>query len=135
MARIKRRITRKAHMPELTLTPMIDTFCVLLVIFMVAAPMTVNSIRVDLPQGKSREVGQTQDLVITLSKNKELYFNSYPIKRKELVKTVHKALGNQLDTPVFVRADEAVSYGNVIEVVDELKQAGVRYVAMATRPR
>jgi biopolymer transport protein TolR len=134
MARIKKRSMRRAHMPEIALTPLIDVFCVLLVIFMIAAPMVQNGIRVDLPQGRSKEVGATQDLVVTLSKDKKLFFNSYPIKRSDLVSTVQKALAEKEETPIYVRADEAVSYGNVIEIVDELKMAGVRYVAMSTRP-
>ena len=133
MARIRRRNTRRAHMPEISLTPMIDTFCVLLVIFMIAAPMVQHAIKVDLPQGKAREGEKEQEFVVTLSKDKRLYFNNFPIDRKDLSRTVHHALGTNLEQPVYVRADENVSYGNVIQVVDELKTAGVHYVAMATR--
>ena len=133
MARIRRRNTRRAHMPEISLTPMIDTFCVLLVIFMIAAPMVQHAIKVDLPQGKAREGDKEQEFVVTLSKDKRLYFNNFPIERKELASTVQHALGTNVEQPVYVRADENVSYGNVIQVVDELKTAGVHYVAMATR--
>jgi biopolymer transport protein TolR len=113
---------------------MIDTFCVLLVIFIVAAPMVQNGIRIDLPFGKTREVGPSQELVVTINKQQHLFFNSYPIERRNLVSTVQKALNQKEDTPVYVRADETIAYGKVIEIVDELKQAGVRFVAMSTRP-
>jgi biopolymer transport protein TolR len=134
MKSFQRRRTRRASSPEITLTPMIDTFCVLLVIFIVAAPMVQNGIRIDLPFGKTREVGPSQELVVTINKQQHLFFNSYPIERKNLVSTVQKALNQKEDTPVYVRADEAIAYGKVIEIVDELKQAGVRFVAMSTRP-
>lgn len=96
--------------------------------------MTQNSIKVDLPQGKTREAGPSQDLVVTLCKDHKIFFNSYPVERNVLSATVQKALVAKEDSPVYVRADEMVSYGKVIEIVDELKQAGVRYVAMSTRP-
>jgi biopolymer transport protein TolR len=132
---MKRRHSRNSQAPEIILTPMIDTFCVLLVIFIVAAPMVQNGIRVDLPYGKTKEVGAAQELVVTINKSNDIFFNTFPLRRAELVQHVQKALAQQNeDTPVYVRADETVSYGKVIEIVDELKQAGVRYVAMSTRP-
>ena len=134
MARYKHR-RKRPTLPEIMLTPLIDTFCVLLIIFIVAAPMVQNGIRVDLPYGKSKEVGNAQELVVTLTKQNTLFFNSYPVKRIELTQQVQRALAQQhQEVPVYVRADEAVSYGKVIEIVDELKQAGVHYVAMSTRP-
>lgn len=134
MPRLSRRAQRKVQMPEISLTPMIDTFCVLLVIFMIAAPMVQHAIKVELPQGKAKEGGKEQEFVVTLSKDSKLYFNNFPITRHELTNTVHKALLNNEESPVYVRADETVPYGDVIAIVDALKCSGVHYVAMATRP-
>ena len=120
-------------MPEVSLTPLIDTALTLLVIFMITAPMVQNGIKVDLPQGHSKEVGNQQDLVVTIRKDNKMFFNSYPIEQKDLVNTVQKALSQNNDLPVYIRADESISYGKVIEIVDELKFAGVKYVAMSTR--
>jgi biopolymer transport protein ExbD len=132
---MKRSRLTRLTMGEVSLVPLIDAFATLLVIFMVTAPMVQNSIKVDLPHGKSREAGAvTQELVVTVNKDGKLFFNSYPVERKNLVSVVQKSLKSNADTPVFVRADQVVSYGKVIEVVDELKQAGVKYVAMSTRP-
>ncbi len=132
--RRKKHLFKHLSAPEITLVPLIDTFSTLLVIFIMTAPMVQNCIKVDLPQGKSKEVGNAQEFVVSLSKSGDLYFNSYPIKHKDLINSVKKSLSNREDMPVFVRADETVSYGKVIEIVDELKQAGVKYVAMSTRP-
>lgn len=134
MRLIRKLKNRKSLSPEMTLTPLIDTFATLLVIFMVAAPMVQNGIKVDLPQGKSKEVGNQQELVVTLSKDGKLYFNNVQIAHNNLVSSVQKSLMQHEDTPVYVHADESVSYGKVIGIVDELKLAGVKYVAMSTKP-
>jgi biopolymer transport protein TolR len=126
--------TRKFKMPEITLIPLIDAALTLLIIFIIAAPMVQNGIKVDLPQGQSKEVGSQQELVVTISKEEKLFFNSYPITKDELVSAVQKALVQHEDMPIYVRADETVPYGKVIEIVDKLKIAGVKYVAMSTRP-
>ena len=124
---------RRLVMPEITLTPLIDTALTLLVIFIITAPMVQNGIKVDLPQGTSKEAGNQQELVVTMSKDGRIYFNSYPIGKEALIESVRKALAQREDVPVYVRADEHLSYGKVIEIVDLLKQSGVRYVAMTTR--
>lgn len=121
-------------MPEVVLLPLIDAALTLLVIFIVTAPAMQNGIKIDLPQGRSREVASQQDLVVTLNKQGLMYFNGYPVKKKELLETVQRALAGKDDTPVYVRADKLVSYGDVIEIVDSLKEAGVKYVAMSTVP-
>src|SRR5258708_4974167 len=132
--RKRRSSVRLRTMPEIVLTPLIDTALTLLVIFIVTAPMVQNGIKVDLPQGKSKEVGNTQELVLTLGKDSKIYFNSYPIDKNQVVSIIQKELTDRPETPVYVRADETIPYGKVIEIVDELKHAGVTYVAMSTRP-
>lgn len=131
--RYRKSRTRRFNMPEVSLTPLIDTALTLLVIFMITAPMVQNGIKVDLPQGKSKEVGSQQDLVVTLSKDGKLFFNSYPVKKNMLASAVKKAMVGDTNIPVYIRADEMVSYGKVIEIVDDLKSAGVKFVAMSTK--
>ncbi len=125
---------RYVEMPSLVLTPLLDTALNLLVIFMISAPIIQTGIKVDLPFGKSKEVGTQQELVVTLSKDNRIFFNSYPIKINDLVDSIKKAIAQKDDLPVYVKADESVAYGKVIEIVDQLKFAGVKYVAMSTRP-
>ncbi len=130
----KKKRGRRIEMPTISLNPLIDTALTLLVIFMITAPIVQNGIKVDLPFGKSKEVGSQQELVVTLRKDNKLFFNSYPITKEGLVDSVKKALVQKDDIPVYVKADETVSYGKVIEIVDQLKFAGVKFVAMSTRP-
>ncbi len=133
MGRLRKSRSRRVKLPEVSLTPLIDTALTLLIIFIITTPMINNGIRVDLPQGDSKEVGSQQELVVTISKDGKLFFNSYPVEQQRLVDTVKTALGPKEDLPVYIRADETVSYGNVIKIVDILKLAGVKYVAMSTR--
>ncbi len=136
MARFKDyKKKRRNHdeMITLTLTPLIDTALNLLIIFMITAPIVQNGIKVDLPFGKSKEVSSQQELVVTLSKDNKMYFNSYPITKDSLVETIKKTIAQRDDLPVYIKADEAVAYGKVIEIVDQLKFAGVKYIAMSTR--
>ncbi|KKQ33383.1 MAG: TolR protein [candidate division TM6 bacterium GW2011_GWF2_37_49] len=131
--KIRKRALRKYYAPEIILTPMIDTFATLLIMFMVTAPMVQNSIKVDLPFGKSREAATSQEMIVTLSKDGKIYFNNYPIEKKSLVSSVQKAISQKENVPIFVKADKSIAYGKVIEVVDQLKEAGVHYVAMSTQ--
>jgi len=133
MSRRRRSRSRRVQLPEISLTPLIDTALTLLVIFMITAPMAQNGIKVDLPQGNSKEVGNQQELVVSVNRDGKMYFNSYPIEMEVLADSVRKAMVKREDTPVFIRADESISYGKVISIVDELKQAGVKFVAMSTR--
>lgn len=132
MAKKKRR-ARRFLIPEISLTPLIDTALTLLIIFMVTVPVVKNGIKVDLPQGNSKEVGEQQEFVVSLNKDGNLFFNSYPVSKKSLVEAVKKAMKDNDLTPVYVKADEKNSYGDVLAIVDELKTAGVQYVAMSMR--
>lgn len=130
----KNRKRKHSEITSLTLTPLIDTALNLLVIFMITAPIVQNGIKVDLPFGKSKEAATQQELVVTLSKDNKIYFNSYPTSKDSLVDSIKKALVQKDDLPVYIKADETIAYGKVIEIVDQLKFAGVKYVAMSTRP-
>ena len=77
MGKNKRKRTRRFEMPHISLTPLIDAALTLLIIFIVTAPAIQNGIKIDLPQGKSKEVGSQQELVVSLNKKGLIYFNSY----------------------------------------------------------
>lgn len=134
MRRQKRRSKEVLSMPEISLTPLIDTALTLLVIFMVTAPMLQHNIKVDLPQGVVQDVPQTQSVVLSCTKEGEVYLNNKVIHKDSLVEEVKASLGGSDSTPVQVRADKALSYGKVVELVEEMKRAGLKCVTLSLQP-
>ncbi len=134
MRHFRKKAKKRFSLPEVSLTPLIDTALTLLIIFLVTAPMVQNGVKIELPQGNSKETDTEQEYVVSLAKDGSIYFNSYPVKTNELVTLVLKALHANQEASVFIRADESIAYGKVIGIIDELKFAGVQNVALTTRP-
>ena len=137
MQRYSRRKRRPATvLPEITLTPLIDTALTLLVIFMVTTPMMNNAIKVELPKSQSNEDnGAKQELVVFVDQHEKLFLNGEAVKSLDnLIKDLKSAVGKDANRTVFVKADKNVAYGNVIELVDHIKVVGgISYVALATK--
>ncbi len=134
--RRQRRRRRQMVMQEISLTPLIDTALTLLIIFMLTTPMMHNAIKINLPQGKAQEAANIkQELIVYLDKDGKLFFNGQAVSSKpKLIEEIKKVVGVQKDKTVFVQADINVNYGNVIEIVDQIKVVGgVQYVALATK--
>ncbi len=133
----KRRRRERTAINDISLTPLIDTALTLLIIFMVAAPMMQNAISITLPQGQKNEVGSTpQELVIYIDKQGKHFLDGKPYATDKLIEQLQKQVGRGKERTVFVKADQAASYGNVIELVDQIKVVGgVKYVALATQKR
>lgn len=136
MIRSTRKRRRMTAITEVSLTPLIDTALTLLVIFMVTTPLVNNAIKITLPSGKAREDNNArQELVVYLDAHEQLYFNGTRISNKQqLLEAIKNTVGSHKEQTVFVKADKAVHYGNVIELVDEIKVVGgISYVALATK--
>lgn len=132
--RFKRR-NRRVTMSEISLTPLIDTALTLLIIFMVATPVMHNSIKINLPTGTAREaVAQTQDLIVYVTKDHQMFFNGVPVNDQNLIATIQNALKPGDARPVFVKGDTDAVYGKIVEVVNRIKTVGgIEYVALATK--
>lgn len=130
--RVRRRL--QGAVQDISLTPLIDTALTLLIVFMVATPMMQNAIKITLPKTKaSEDVQAQQELVVYIDEKGELYLNKTKYKVPQLLEEIKKMVGKAKDQTVFVKADTAVSYGNVIKMVDDIKViGGVQYVALAT---
>lgn len=116
---------------------MIDVAFTLLIIFMVTTPMLKkeNALQVELPKGKMKEIDDSKEQEITISIDKagKFSFNNRVVQEKEILEKLKVQVGKKSDRTVFVKADTAVHYGKVLELVDKIKHvSGVRYVALAT---
>jgi biopolymer transport protein TolR len=136
--KLLRRNTRDADLlPEISLTPLIDTALVLLVIFMVATPVMQNSIKVDLPKGQSQEAkGIAQDIVVHIAfspedKKETISLNGEVVKKEMIVLEIEKKTANKKDATVYVNGDSNAPYRAIAEIVDRIKYtAGVEHVVL-----
>jgi biopolymer transport protein TolR len=120
---------------EINVTPLVDVILVLLIIFMVTAPMLQMGINVNLPrvQAKSMDVSE-EKLVLTVNNEKEIYINKYKTTIAELKPKLESIFASRIDREIFMRADEKVPYGFVIQVMSEVRKAGVDKLGMITEP-
>ena len=132
--RIRKRKNNQVVSPEVNIIPLIDISLMLLVVFMVTTPMLQNNIKVDLPHGQAKEVKeQKQEFVVYIDKNEKLFFNDEQLNHDQLIERMKNKIATSSDKTVFVKADRAINYGKVIELVDQIKcVGGVKYVALAT---
>ena len=131
----KRRHRRKAVMSEINVTPMVDVMLVLLIIFMVAAPLLTVGVPLDLPQTQAKSLEQDKEpLTVSVNTKGEVFLQNSEIKIDELVpklQAVTQARGGN-DERIYVRGDKKVDYGTVMRVMGRLSAAGFRRVALVT---
>ena len=120
---------------QINVTPLVDVMLVLLVIFMVTAPIIQQGVQVNLPQAKAAAIPGTDELlVVSIAKNGKIYLNDNVMTLDELGTKMRAIRTNLADKQVYVRADQDVRYGLVMQTIAELKQAGVDRVGMVTCP-
>ena len=131
----KRRHSRKPVMAEINVTPMVDVMLVLLIIFMVSAPLLTVGVPIDLPQTKAKSLDQDKEpLTVSVNTKGEIYLQNSEIKIDELVpklQAVTQARGGS-EERIYVRGDKKVDYGTVMRVMGRLSAAGFRRVALVT---
>ncbi len=135
-------LQKRKLMGEINVVPYIDVMLVLLVIFMVTAPLLTQGIEVDLPKANAAPIQDVQDqdpLVLSVDADGNLYLNAgddedKPTSGEEIRRRVGIVLGEQPKTPVLVKADRAVPYGNVVGAMVVLQQAGAQSIGFVTDP-
>lgn len=120
---------------EINITPLVDVMLVLLVIFMITAPMMISGVNVDLPETKSTPMkGHDEPLTISIDKRGQIFIMDSKIPANKLVaklKAITKSKA-KMNTRIFVRGDKAISYGKIMSVVGEVSSAGFKKVALIT---
>jgi biopolymer transport protein TolR len=122
-------------MSDINVTPLVDVMLVLLIIFMVTAPMMMQGVNVSLPQVTSKPLPAEQDqLTISVDGSQQIYINDYKVALEALQAKMKKILEGHPDQRVYLRADKSVPYGVVVRVISEVKMAGVEKLGMVTEP-
>ncbi len=121
-------------MSEINVTPMVDVMLVLLVVFMVTAPLLTVGVQVDLPKTKASIIqGQDEPLAITVDAEGQLYLQETEIELEGLVPRLAAITSNNPDVRIFLRGDAAINYGRVMEVMGTINAAGYKKVALVTK--
>jgi biopolymer transport protein TolR len=124
-----------AVLAQINVTPLVDVMLVLLVIFMVTAPIIQQGVQVNLPQAKAGAIPGTEELlVVTIAKDGKIYLNDNPMSPGELGQKLRAIRKLQADKQVYLRADQDVKYGIVMKTIAEIKQAGIERLGMVSRP-
>ncbi len=130
--------TTRAYKPmsEINVTPFVDVMLVLLVVFMITAPLLTVGVPVDLPETKAKPLeGQDEPLSVTVDKGGKVWLQETEIELATLVPRLNAITANKPDTRIFVRGDREINYGRVLEVMGILNSAGFSRVGLvADRP-
>ncbi|MDX1777585.1 MAG: protein TolR [Thermodesulfobacteriota bacterium] len=125
----------KRFLSEINVTPFVDVMLVLLVIFMVTAPMMQEGVDVNLPQAKGKALPSKEKRVtIAITDKQEIYINDRKTPLGELEETLKKIFQNRMDKQIFLRADEVVPYGFVVKTMAAIRNAGIEQLGMVTVP-
>jgi biopolymer transport protein TolR len=122
-------------MSDINVTPFVDVMLVLLIIFMVTAPMMIEGLNVDLPEATAKPLdSEKEHLVITIDKNHLVYINDFKVAVDFLGEKLNKVLQGRSDREVYLKADKTIPYGIVVQVMAEIKKAGIEQLGMITEP-
>ncbi|HUJ02118.1 MAG TPA: protein TolR [Rhizomicrobium sp.] len=136
VAAVKRDPGRRGRirpMAEINVTPFVDVMLVLLIVFMVTAPLLTVGVPVDLPKTKAQPLGQDREpLSVTVAKDGRIFLQNTPIGEDALVPKLEAIAANGYDQRIFVRGDRSVDYGRVMEVMARISAAGFTHIGLVT---
>ena len=122
-------------MSEINVTPFVDVMLVLLIIFMVAAPMMTQGVDVNLPKTESKNIKTSDEpLMLTINREKQIFLENHKIPLESLEIKIKKIFENRRNKEVLLRADKDIPYGFVINVIASVKKAGIEKLGMVTEP-
>ncbi len=118
---------------EINVTPFVDVMLVLLVIFMVTAPLLQQGIDVNLPKAKGKDLPPEERITLAIKKDGAIYMNDNPVSITDMRQKLEAI--SKLNPNVFLKADKGVPYGFVVEVIGEIKDAGIERLGIVTEPK
>jgi biopolymer transport protein TolR len=123
-----------ATLAEINIIPLVDVVLVLLLIFMLTAPMMYRGIDVNLPRAASRPTAVEERMVLTVTKDNALYLNERRLTPAGLEAALREAFRNRTDRTLYLKADAGLAYGAVVETMDRVRRAGIERLGMVTEP-
>ena len=135
ISRGRRGVPRYGAMADINMTPFIDVILVLLIIFMVAAPLLTTGVSVDLPRASATALNvERKPIAVSLNEQGQLYVMDQPTADADLVARLQAASQNDVDQRIYLRASKSVPYGRVAEIMAAVTSAGFKKVALVTEP-
>ncbi|MGH9395684.1 MAG: ExbD/TolR family protein [Terriglobia bacterium] len=134
MAFTSNKGTTQTSLSDINITPFVDVMLVLLVIFMLTAPILQSGIEVSLPKTHTVKIVKSEKVVVTIDKQQTVYVGNNPVNIHQLGSIIDQKLNGDTNSPVYIRADQAVPFGTFAEVMDVLKQAQITNVSVVTQP-
>ena len=126
---------RKNLMADINVTPLVDVMLVLLIIFMVTAPMMTQGLDVDLPETTTKSLRQEENpIVVTIDKDGKISLDKFSVSQKVLLQELGKYGKEVKEKPIYLKADKSVAYGIVVSVMADIKKAGFDKLGMITQP-
>jgi len=131
---VKRGLGRSNVNADINVTPMADIMLVLLIIFMITTPLLQTGVTVNLPKAKNPldapEADSKDAIVVALTREGRIYLQKTPISEEELIKYVTDRLTGEINKTMFLKADQSVSYGRVVQIVNQCRKAGVERIGL-----
>jgi biopolymer transport protein TolR len=124
----------RSSLAEINITPLVDVFLVLLVIFMITEPVLQSGIEVNVPKTRTVRQITEQRMVVTIDRNQNVFLNDQPINIHDLPTRLHQAGVDPTHQAIYLRADERVPFGAFASVMDAVKQSGITNVSIVTQP-
>ena len=127
--------SKKGFMSDINVTPFVDVMLVLLIIFMVTAPMMMQGVEVNLPQPTTRSIKTQEDpLILTVNKKREIFIEDSRIDLEELETKVKGIFRYRREKEVLLKADREIPYGFVVKIIAGVKRAGIDKLGVVTEP-
>jgi biopolymer transport protein ExbD/biopolymer transport protein TolR len=134
MAFTNARGRTQSSLADINVTPLVDVVLVLLIIFMITAPVLQSGIEVAVPHTKTVKEITEERLVVTIDRNQNVFLNSQPVNINQIGQRIHDKVRDPEGQSIYVRADENVPFGAFATVMDAVKQSGITNVSIVTQP-
>ncbi len=123
-----------ATLSEINIVPLVDIILVLLLIFMITAPLMYRGIDVNLPKTSGKPTTVEERVVLTITKDRGIYVNERAVPLPSLEQTLRDVFQSRQDKTLYLRADQALNYGFVVETMDRVRRSGIEKLGMVTEP-